>query len=290
MNVREAANVWRPRIILLDTTGDFTGIEIPTEAGQTVSAIDNDETGGCVAVGFGASGQGDMDVLIWRMNGDHVPILSGKAWDYQPGVWPHKFTDLATDVVVRDGVAWIVGLSSGNHDELKDPHDRGFIMRMDIDTAGVLGPVIIAPKAGAFTQSKFFGAAAHPDGVLVTGNGCNDTCDTQRVETALYTATGTRTWFKPEKTSATAYGVAVALNKHGGVVVAATMRDGTAQRGFLLGRVVYTQAEPFNAPFPASKENSEASAIAIDAFDRVFGGGYRTNGGIIEARAVLAHP
>jgi hypothetical protein len=162
---------------------------------------------------------------------------------------------------------------------------------MDIDTANVLGPAIIAPQAGAFTQSKFFGAAAHPEGVLVTGNACNDVCDSQRVETALYTAAGARTWFKPEKTFTTAYGVAVALNGHGGVVVAATMRDGTALRGFLLGRMVHdNQAEVFSAPFPPSKENSEAGGIAIDAFDRVFGGGYRTVGGVIEARAVLAHP
>jgi hypothetical protein len=291
MNVREA-NVWRPRIVLLDPTGDVTGIEIPGEAGHTVSGIDNDGTGGCVAVGYGASGQGDMDVLIWRMNGDHVPILSGKTWDYQPK-FPetHTFTDLATDVVVQNGVAWIVGLSIGKHDAIEDPHNRGFIVRMDIDTASVLGPVIIAPQSGVFTQSKFFGAAAHPDGVLVTGNACNDVCDSQRVETALYTAAGARTWFKPEKTSTAAYGVAVALNGHGGVVIAATMRDGTALRGFLLGRVVYdNQAEVFNAPFPASKENSEAGAIAIDAFDRIFGGGYRMVGGVIEARAVLAHP
>jgi hypothetical protein len=292
MNVREAVNVWRPRMMLLDASGNFTGVEVPTEAGQTVSGIDNDGTGGCVAVGFGGSGKGDMDVLIWRMNGDHVPVMSGKTWDYQPN-FPetHTFTELATDVVVQGDVAWIVGLTSGKHDELKDPHNRGFILRMDIDTAAVLGPVIIAPQSGAWTQSMLFGATAHPDGVLVTGNACNDVCDAQRVETALYTAAGARTWFKPEKTSTTAYGTDVALNAHGGVVVAATMRDGTALRGFILGRVVYNaQAEPFSVPFPASKEDSEASGVAIDAFDRVFAGGYRTVGGVMEARAVLAHP
>lgn len=289
INVREAANVWRPRMMLLNATGDFTGIEIPTEAGQTVSGIDNDGTGGCVAVGFGASGLGDMDVLVWRMNGDLVPVLSGLPWDYQPGAWPHKFTDLATDVVVRDGIAWIVGLSNGKH-EIEDFHNRGFIMRMDIDTAAVLKPVIIAPQSGAWTQSTLFGAAAHPEGIVVTGNACNHACDTQRVETALYTAAGVRAWFKAEKPSSVAHGASVALNAHGGVVVAATMHDGNALRGYLLGRVVHAQGESFAVPFPPSKENSEASGVAIDTYSRVFGGGYRTSGGVTEARAILAHP
>jgi len=43
-------------------------------------------------------------------------------------------------------------------------------------------------------------------------------------------------------------------------------------------------------PFPPSKEDSEATGIAIDPFDRVFGAGYRTFGGITEARVLLVHP
>ena len=293
MNVRTAPNVWRPRIVRLDAAGHPTGIEVPAEAGQTVTAIDNDGTGGCVAVGFAGSGQTDTDVVVWRMNGEHVAVLGGKPWDYMPKAdsKPHKFTDLATDVVVRDGVAWLVGLSVGAHDDIEKMFSRGFVLRMNIDTGGVLGPVIIAPLSGAWTQSKFFGAAAHPDGVLVTGNACNDACDSQRVETALYTATGARPWFRPEMPLATAQGNAVALNSHGGVVVAVTMREGAALRGHLLGRVVYDdQAAPFSVPFPASKEDSEASAVASDAFDRIAGGGYRTLGGITESRTILAHP
>jgi hypothetical protein len=69
------------------------------------------------------------------------------------------------------------------------------------------------------------------------------------------------------------------------------MHEGTALRGYLLGRDVNdAQAELFSVPFPASNEDSEASAVAIDAFDRVFGGGYRTLGGVTEARTILAHP
>jgi hypothetical protein len=292
MNVRLAPNVWRPRIVLLDPAGQFTGIEVPAEAGQTVTGLDNDGTGGCVAVGFAGTGQGDTDVVVWRMNGDHVPVLSGKSWDYQPNIQqPHEYTDIATDVIVQDGVAWIVGLSAGPHDDPQDPRSRGFILRMDVDTAGVLGPVIIAPTSGAWTQSKLFGAAPHPDGILVIGNGCNNTCDSQRVETALYTAAGARPWFRPELPSPIAYGSAVALNAHGGIAIAVTRHVGTALRGYVLGRDVNdAQAELFSVPFPASMENSEASAVAIDAFDRVFGGGYRTLGGVTEARTILAHP
>lgn len=292
MNVRTAPNVWRPRIVELDAAGHPTGVEVPAEAGQTVTGIDNDGTGGCVAVGFASSGQTDTDVIVWRMNGEHVAVLGGKPWDFLPNVKsePHKFTDIATDVVVRDGVAWIVGMSVGLHDNFKTA-SRGFVLRMDIDTAGVLGPVIIAPPSDFWTQSKFFGAAAHPDGVLVTGNACNGTCDSERIETALYTAAGGRPWFRPELASVSARGNAVALNAHGGVVVAVTMREGAALRGYLLGRTVYDdQAAPFSVPFPASKEDSEASAVAIDEFNRIAGGGYRTLGGVTESRTILAHP
>jgi hypothetical protein len=292
MNVREAANKWRPRIVLLDANGKFLNVEVPAEAGQTVTGVDNDGTGGCVAVGFVGTGFGDMDVAVWRMNGAHVPVLSGKAWDYPPAdVVPHKFTDLATDVVVKDGVAWIVGMTVGKHDAKPVSHSRGFILRMDIATAGVFAPVIIAPASNSWPQSKLFGAAAHPDGLLVTGNACNETCDSQRIETALYTAAGARLWFRSEMTSLTAYGNAVALDSHGRVTVAVTIRDGIALRGFLLGRSTHDEtAELFSVPFPASKEDSEATDVATDTFNRLFGAGYRTFGGVTEARALMVHP
>lgn len=70
-----------------------------------------------------------------------------------------------------------------------------------------------------------------------------------------------------------------------------TRREGTALRGYVLGRDANdAQVELFSVPFPASNQDSEASAVAIDAFDRVSGGGYRTVGGVTEARTILAHP
>lgn len=292
MNVREAPNKWRPRIVLLDSWGHWEGVEVPSAAGQTVRGIDNDGTGGCFAVGFVGTGYGDTDVAVWRMTGELVPVLSGKTWDYvPPDQLAHTFTDVAADVVVRDGVAWIVGFSRGKYEDPKNLRSRGLVVRMDVDTASVVDPTLIAPTSGIWTQSVFFGAAAHPDGVLVTGNGCNNTCDMQRVETALYTGVGTRSWFRPEKSSTVAYGNSVALSTHGLVVVAATIREGTALRGHLLGRsIVNEAAETFTSSLPPSQEPSEATGAAIGPYDRVYGGGYRTFGGVPEAWAIHLHP
>lgn len=292
MNVREAANKWRPRIVLLDAAGQDTGIEAPTESGQTVTGIDHDGTGGCFASGFAGTGLGDTDVVVWRMTGEGVPVFSGKAWDYWPDLMlpSHSFTDIATDVVVQDGVAWVVGMSYGKHDGPLPMRTRGLIVRMDVDTGAVLGPAIIAPNANLWTQSMWYGAAAHPNGVLVTGTGCNDACDEQRVETALYTAEGWRAWFRPETSAVIARGNAVAVGAHNVVVVAATVKEGATLRGHLFGRVLYSDSETFSAPFPTGNEPSEATGTAVGPFDRIYGAGYRTFGGIQEARAVHLHP
>lgn len=292
MNVREAPNKWRPRIVLLDTAGHWEGVEVPAAAGQTVRGIDSDGAGGCFAVGFVSTGFGDTDVAVWRMTGEQVPVLSGKTWDHvPPDQLAHTFTDAAMDVVVRDGVAWVVGFSYGYHEDPQSLRSRGLVVRMDVETAAVLGSAMIASASGQWTHSMFLGAAVHPDGVLVTGNGCNNACDTQRVETAVYTATGTRSWFRSEVPATAAYGSSVARSAHGTIVVAATMREGAALRGHLLGRLDNNNvAEVFNAPFPASKEPSEALGIAVGPFDRLYGGGYRTFGGSPEAWAVHLHP
>jgi hypothetical protein len=292
MNVREALNKWRPRIVLLDADGHTTGLEVPTGAGSTVRAVDNDGTGGCLAVGFTSTGYGDTDFVIWRVTGEGVPVLGGKTWDYRPVADDpaHTFTDIASVVVVQDGVAWIAGFSHGKHNELNKELSRGLIVGMDIDTGTAVGPAIVAPASGQWTQSGLYGAAAHPDGLLVTGFGCNDACDVQRVETALYGPAGARVWFRPELPATIAYGSAVARTAHGGVVVAATMREGSVLRGRILGRLVYAEGETFDAPFPASKESSEAAGAAVGPYDRLYAGGYRTFGGVPDAWLVHLHP
>lgn len=292
MNVREAPNKWRPRIVLLDTAGHWEGVEVPAAAGQTVRGIDSDGAGGCFAVGFVSTGFGDTDVAVWRMTGEQVPVLSGKTWDYvPPNQLAHAFTEVATDVVVRDGVAWVVGFSIGKHDNPDQKLGRGLVLRLDVDTAAVLSPATIAAPSGPWVQSMFLGAAAHPDGVLVTGNACDDACTTQRAETSIYTDVGTRSWFRPEKPSAVAYGSAVALGAHHTVVVAATMREGTVLQGSLLGRSdINNVTEIFNFALPPSKEPSEALGAAVGPYDRIYGGGYRTFGGVLEAWAGLLHP
>jgi hypothetical protein len=121
MNVVNPNKKWQPRMVLLDADGHATGIEAPTEPGATVRGIGVTDDGGFFAVGFGGSGLGDMDVVYWQMSGEDVATASAKLWDYVPpnGLFePHSFDDLAFDVVVADGVAWVVGASTGKHDGL----------------------------------------------------------------------------------------------------------------------------------------------------------------------------
>ena len=77
------------------------------------------------------------------------------------------------DVVIEGDVAWVVGASSGNHEQAP-VMTRGILVPMDLHTGEVVAPVIVAPKSGPYTQSAFFGAGHHPLGVLVTGYGCDD--------------------------------------------------------------------------------------------------------------------
>lgn len=291
MNVREPNASWRPRIALFDRFGNDMGVEMIGDAGGTVRAVDSDGLGGFFAVGFVGTGEADlMDVAFWRMNSDHVPVFSGQAWDYVAAdKIQHKFTDFGTDVVVDGDVAWIVGGSYGSHEKDWDPRMRGLIVRMDINTGVVLAPAIIASWGGVYTQSMFFGAGLAPESILVTGHGYNDAGDLQRVETSQYSAAGARTWHRPDKGAAEARGNAVALNAHGVAVIAATVREGSATRGYLLGRVIGEFTQTFELGFPVSKEASACGGVAVDPWDQVFGGGHVTIGGITQAHALRVH-
>ena len=291
MNVKEPNTTWHPRIALFDRFGSDTGAELLGDKGSTVRGVDSDGLGGFFAVGFAGTGQDDLlDVAFWRMNGDHVPVFSGQTWDYELADQPkHTFTDFGTDVVVDGDVAWIVGASHGLHDADLVMRMRGLVLRVDIDTGEVLAPVILAPWADPYKQSLFFGAALHPQGLLVTGKGYDDGGDQQRVETALYSATEGRIWHRPDKATVEAQGNAVALGSHGVAVIAVTVREGGVSRGYLVGRRVGEYTETFDLGFPTSKEPSACGDVIVDPWDQALGGGYVTIKGVTQSRALRVH-
>lgn len=150
-----AMNVWppgkdqRPRFVLLDADGHATGIEIEGTVAVSSGALAADAEGGCFAVGL-AGVMGDWDIAYWRINAAGEPTL-GDTFDYVPPVdmqGPHKFVDLANDVVIDGDVAWIVGMSKGRHDAKEnDPNSylRGILVPMNVHTAALVGPVSVAP-------------------------------------------------------------------------------------------------------------------------------------------------
>lgn len=285
MNVRQADNKWRPRILLLDAEGHETGVEMPTEAGATVRGIASDDAGGCIAVGFGASGYGDTDIKVWRMSAEGVAVVSAKGWDHAPNMQPnlHKFDDLAFDVVIKDGVAWVAGTSSGEHNGLW-VESRGILAPLDLETGARLDPVIVQEASGGWRQGMYLGAAVHPDGVVAVGYGATGDGTSQRIELALYdTASGARTWWVPEAAYDVAYGTGVAVSAHGGVVAVGVVKSGGVLRGVVLGR----KGLVYEHKFSTGPETSAVYGVAVDPWDQVLGVGELTSGGVRYARAAL---
>jgi hypothetical protein len=287
MNVREPMKDPRPRFMLLDADGHVTDVDILGTSGRIVRGIAVDEDGGCFAVGV-AGVQGDWDFAYWRISNTGLQTL-GDLYDYQPGLYSHKFRDLAADVLIDGGVAWIVGMSQGPHDNEAD-RTRGVLVPMDLHAGELVAPVIVAPKDGGWSQSVFFGGALHPDGVLSTGYGCNDTCDLYRIETSLYSSTGERLWHATETPlAAPVYGSAVALDSQGRALVAGAVTQNGKLRGYVFGRVV-GQDGPivFEHEYPGLGP-SEALGIATDSFDRIFPVGYVMVNGEPQARITWIH-
>lgn len=292
MNVREPMKDSRPRIVLLDADGQAVGIEALGTSGQVVRAIAVDQGGACFAVGV-AGIMGDWDFAYWRIEPTGEQTLDN-TYDYRPsGAPPHSFVDLASDVVIDGDVAWIVGMSNGKHDaEFQDlnPYLRGILVPMDLHTGKLAGPVIVAPRAPGWLQSAFFGATIHPEGVLVTGYGCDKTCSTYRIETSRYGVDGTRTWFEHEAdNNGLAYGSDVALDGQGRALVSAAVTQNGKLRGYVFGRKVGPPAPVlFDHWYPGAGP-SEALGIVRDAFDRIFPVGYVTVNGETEARVTRIH-
>ncbi|MDC0716230.1 hypothetical protein [Nannocystis bainbridge] len=284
MNVRQADSKWRPRIVLLDAEGHATGVEMPTDAGTTVRGIASDAAGGCIAVGFGSSGYGDTDIKIWRMNAEGVAVVSAKGWDHAPNgqLNLHGFDDLAFDVVIKDGVAWVAGASKGKHDEWWF-ETRGILVPLDLETGARLDPVVVQEAYGGWRQGMYLGAAAHPDGVVVVGYGAMTDEASQRIELALYDAGGARLWWSPEAAVDVAYGTGVAVSAHGGVIASGVVMDGGTLRGVVLGRKGLT----YELEFSSGLDPSAVYGVALDPWDQVFAVGELTAAGVRYARAAF---
>ncbi|MFZ6179868.1 hypothetical protein [Nannocystis pusilla] len=288
MNVRQADSKWRPRIVLLDAEGHETGVEMPTDAGASVRGIASDAAGGCIAVGFGGSGYGDTDIKIWRMTAEGIAVVSAKGWDHAPDTQPndgqpdpHVFDDLAFDVVIKDGVAWVAGASTGDHDDGWSDEMRGILVPLDLETGARLDPVVVQAASGGWRQGMYLGAAAHPDGVVVVGQGASVDGTSQRIELALYDASGARIWWSPEPAADVAYGTGVAVSAHGGVIGVGVVMDGGVLRGVVLGRKGLT----FQHKFSSGLDPSAVYGAAVDPWDQVFAVGELTAAGVRYARA-----
>ena len=293
MNVREPMKTSRPRIALLDADGHAAGIEALGTSGQVIRALAADQDGACFAVGL-AGVMGDWDFAYWRIEPTGEQTLDN-TYDYIPfGKPPHTFVDLASDVVIDGDVAWIVGMSKGQHDaELKDPNPylRGVLVPMNLHTGKLAGSVVVAPPvAGVWPQSAFFGAALHPEGVLVTGYGCDKTCSTYRIETSRYSVDGMRTWFEFEADNdGLAYGSDVAFDGQGRALVSAAVTQDGKLRGYVFGRKVGPPGAVLFQHWYPGLGPSEALGIVRDIFDRIFPVGYVTVNGGTEARVTRIH-
>jgi len=293
MNVKEASQKWRPRIVLLNPDGSPTGVDRPGELGHTLRGIAADAKGGCFAVGYAVVEGGDLDVVLQGVGAAHQGTVA-KTWDYQPPKAPaNSFADAAMDVGIDGDVAWVAGLSVGKHEAKLETYTRGMIAPIDIHTGAVVGPVIIAPGVDSWDHSMFFGLALDSEGIVVTGTGCQNACGgVQRIETSRYTPAGVRTWHQPEGPAEGAYGSDVVVDSQGRAIVAGTSHLGGVLRGQAFARTI-GKFEPWPVwthSFPFSKESSEALGAARDGYDRIFIGGYITAGGSPQTRLVRLSP
>jgi len=290
MNVRKPGDPSpQPRIALFDAAGKFAGVQAHGEVGRVVRGIAADAAGGCFAVGYASAGK-DLDIAYWRITAAGVQTL-GDTWDYDPNETPHSFSDFATDVVIKGEVAWVVGASNGKHSE-NPLETRGVLVPMDLHTGTVQDPVIVAVSGAYYTQSVFFGAGSHPLGVLVTGYGCDADCAQYQIETSLYGPTGLQLWHAPDQVpGGLRYGNDITVDSQGRALVAGIVTEKGTPRGYVSARRVgNADIFPlFEHWFPVSANPSGALGVLVDAYDRIFAGGYSTANGASQGRLVLIH-
>jgi hypothetical protein len=214
-------------------------------------------------------------------------VHSAKAWDYWPTPkdFEHTFDDLAFDVMIKDGVAWIAGASTGKH-ENKEPRTRGILVQMDPETTALLEPVIVAPPLGDWRDSMFLAVSDHPSGAIVTGTEVKTSGNLQQITVQVYWPDGGRPYYSSAFVSTVAYGTGVAWLAHGVAVASGVVQDGDLSRGVLYGRG--GPGTNFDYYFPGT-EPSAANGLARTAYNQVIVVGERTVGGERQARAARVH-
>ena len=162
-----------------------------------------------------------------------------------------------------------------------------------IDQAALPASGTLTSKVASSLSSCSPSMALHPEGLVVTGAGCQGACGgVQRIETSCYTPAGLRTWHQTEVSAEGAYGSDVVVDSQGRAIVAGASKQGGVLRGQVFARTISKiELQPLWAHwFPISKESSEALGAARDEYDRVFIGGYVTAGGSPQTRLLQLSP
>jgi hypothetical protein len=278
MNVREPMQDPRPRIALLDADGHATDDRGPRHVRPRGPWDRGGRGRGCFAVGV-AGVQGDWDIAYWRITqrgrADARRRVRLPAWT----ALPHKFRDLANDVLIDGDVAWIVGLSHGKHDEDVNRIGRGVLVPMDLHTGEVARARDRRAERWAMDAERVFRRALHPDGRardrlrlrrdLLRPVPDRDLALHRRRASAVARDGGSerrpglRQRRRPRQPGARARAGAVTQNGK--------------LRGYVFGRAGGQQRLTVIEHWYPGAGPSEALGIVRDSFDRIFPAGYLTS-------------
>jgi hypothetical protein len=203
---------------------------------------------------------------------------------------PHKFRDLASDVLIDGDVAWVVGLSQGQHEDVTT-RTRGILVPMDLHTGEVVAPVIVAPTDGPVVAERVLRRGTPPGGRArrpATGATRRATCTGSRRRSTR--RPGERTWHEKEDSNdGLAYGSDVVFDSQGRALVAGAVTQNGKLRGYVFGRAVGNNWVTGIEHWYPGIGPSEALGIVRDSFDRIFPVGYLTVNGETQARITRIH-